>query len=128
MGVHSRLIVPTVLAIGVAGTLSWASAMLDIGTVLANPETYQSQVVRVSGVVVNHKLRRSGANRCYQSFTVKDETGSIHAVHQANCSGAKNALRNRDLVTVDGRFEWAPGQSGLLKVQSVVVKVVPSAQ
>jgi hypothetical protein len=128
MGVHSRLIVPTVLAIGAAGTLSWASAMLDIGTVLADPETYQSQVVRVSGVVVNHKLRRSGANRCYQSFTVKDETGSIHAVHRANCSGAKNALRNRDLVTVDGRFEWAPGQGGLLKVQSVVVKVVPSAQ
>ena len=128
MRVHSRLIVPTVLAIGAVGTLSWASTVLDIGSVLAHPETYQSQVVRVSGVVVNHKLRRSGPNQCYQSFIMKDETGSIQAVDRSNCSGAKNVLRNRDLVTVDGRFEWAPGESGLLKVQAVVVKVVPSAQ
>jgi len=67
-------------------------------------------------------------HKCIQSFSVKDETGSISAVHGASCAGVKNALRNRDVVTVEGLFEWAPGQTGTLKVQSILAKVAPSAQ
>ena len=128
MRVHAGLFISTVLAIGATGPLTWANTALDIAVVLADPELYQSQIVRVTGVVANHTIRRSRAGRCYQTFTMNDDTGSIRAVHKANCAGAKNALRNRDVVTVEARFQWAPGQSGLLKVQSILIKVAPSAQ
>jgi hypothetical protein len=59
---------------------------------------------------------------------LNDETGSIQVAYRSNCAGAKTSLRNRDVVTVEARFEWTPGQSGLLKVQSVLAKVAPSAQ
>jgi hypothetical protein len=128
MRIHLKLLAATILTISVASTLSIAGTELGPGSLLADPESYQSQVVRVTGTVVNHKIRRSHTNRCYQSFTIMDETGSIRAVHGTSCAGVKNALRNRDIVTVEARFEWAPGGSGLLKVQSVLARVAPSAQ
>jgi len=131
MRVTAALFILTVLAIGASGALSWASPVLDIGSVLADPETYQSQVVRVSGIVTKHKIRHLKGwrtEKCFQWFTLKDDTGSIQVAFRSNCSGAKTSLRNRDLVTVDARFEWTAGRSGLLQVQSVVMKVAPSAQ
>jgi hypothetical protein len=110
-----------------AATQSWAESPLDLASLLADPESYESQVVRVRGTVANHKIRR-GVTKCFQSFTLTDEAGSIPAVHGASCAGAKNALRNRDLVIVEARFEWTPGRSGLLKVHSIVTKLAPSAQ
>jgi len=113
--------------------VSWGGTVLKIGSLVADPESYQSQVVRIEGVVTKHKLRHlggemSGPDSCFQLFTVKDETGSIQAAYRSNCAGAKTALRPRDLVTVEGRFEWAPGKSGHIHVQSVLAKVAPSAQ
>ena len=67
-------------------------------------------------------------NKCFQLFRIEDKAGSIEAVYQANCSGAGNVLRNRDVVTVEARFELTAGNSGMLKVQSIVSKVAPSAQ
>ena len=116
------------LTIGSIASLSWAETVLTPSSLLANPESYQSQVVRVRGVVAQHKIRRVGMRKCVQSFAVKDETGSVSAVHDASCAGVKNALRNRDLVTVEARFEWAPGQTGTLNVQTILAKVQPSAQ
>src|SRR5262245_49582843 len=123
----------TALALGLAATLSWADTPLDLGSLLADPETYQSKVVRVTGVVTNHKMRHlrgeeSPVEKCFQLFTLKDDTGSIQVAFRSNCAGAKTSLRNRDVVTVEGRFEWEPGQSGMLKIQSVLTKVAPSAQ
>jgi cytochrome c-type biogenesis protein CcmE len=120
-----------VLAISVAATLSWAGSALDVGSLLATPESYQSRVVRVTGIVANHKMRHlrgETTEKCFQLFTLNDETGSIQVAYRSNCAGAKTSLRNRDVVTVEARFEWTPGQSGLLKVQSVLAKVAPSAQ
>jgi len=116
-----------ILALFLAATLSWAGTVPDLGSLLDNPDSYQSQVVRVTGVVVNHKIRR-GLRKCFQSFTLEDETGSIEAEYQANCSGARNAIRDRDVVTVEGRFELVSGSSGVIKVKSILSKVAPSAQ
>ena len=118
----------TVLGAGFLATISWAGTLLTPGSLLANPETYRSQVVRISGLVANHKIRRVGARKCVQSFTMKDESRAILAVYGASCAGAKNALRNRDLVTVEALFDWRPGTSGSLKVHSILSKVAPSAQ
>ena len=122
------MLAPAVLAMGLVVTLSWASTVLDIASLLDNPESYQLEVVRVTGIVANHKIRQWGTNRCLQSYTLKDVTGSIRALQRANCAGAKNSLRNRDLVTVEARFEWTRGKSSVLKVQSILAKVAPSAQ
>jgi hypothetical protein len=67
-------------------------------------------------------------NKCFQLFTIEDKAGSIEAVYQANCQGAGNVLRDRDFVTVEARFELIASNSGMLKVQSIVSKVAPSAQ
>ena len=120
------MLAPAVLAMGFVVTLSWASTVQNIASLLDNPESYQFEVVRVTGIVANHKIRRWGTNRCLQSYTLKDVTGSIRALQRANCAGAKNTLRNRDLVTVEARFEWTPGKSSMLKVQSILAKLVPA--
>jgi 2,3-bisphosphoglycerate-independent phosphoglycerate mutase len=108
-------------------TLSSAGTVTDVASMLDSPESYQSKTVRVTGTVSNHKLQR-GVTKCFQSFTLEDDTGSIDAVYKANCSGARNALRDRDVVTVDARFELTSGNSGMLKVRAIVSKVQPSAQ
>ena len=121
-----RLSAFLVLAVGLIAPLSWAGSVPDVATLLENPN-YQSQTVRVTGTVSNHKIRR-GVTKCFQSFTLEDDTGSIEAVYKANCAGARNAIRDRDVVTVEGRFEPTSGNSGMFKVRSVLAKIAPSAQ
>ena len=116
-----------VLALSLVATLSWGGTVHDVGSLLDDPGSYQSQVVRVTGTVYNHKIRR-GMNKCFQLFRIEDHAGSIEAVYQANCLGAWNELRDRDVVTVEARFELTSGNSGMLRVQSIVSKVAPSAQ
>lgn len=116
-----------VAAVSLAATLSFAGTVADVGSLLDNPDAYQSKAVRVTGTVSNHKIQR-GVTRCFQLFTLEDDTGSIDAVYKASCSGARNALRDRDVVTVEARFEVSSGKEGMLKVRSIVSKVQPSAQ
>ena len=117
----------TVFAVSLA-TLSWAGTVPELGALNDNPDSYQSQVVRVTGVVVNHRIRRGMMTKCFQSFTLEDDTGSIDVEYKASCSGARNAIRDRDVVTVEGRFELTSGSSGVIKVKSILSKVAPSAQ
>ena len=121
-----RLLALIVLAVSLFAPLTWAGSVPDVASLLENPN-YQSQLVRVTGTVSNHKIRR-GMTTCFQSFTLEDDTGSIEAVYKANCSGARNAIRDRDVVTVEGRFEPTSGNSGMFKVRSILAKVAPSAQ
>jgi len=116
-----------VLALSFIATMSSADPAPDVGSLLDNPDSYRSQVVRITGTVSNHKIRR-GLTKCFQSFTLEDDTGSIDAVYKANCSGARNAIRDRDVVTVEGRFESTAHNSGTLQVRKIVSKVAPSAQ
>ena len=118
----------TVLACTLAATLSWAGTVPELGALNDKPDSYQSQVVRVTGVVVNHRIRRGLMNKCFQSFTLEDDTGSIEAEYKASCSGVRNAIRDRDVVTVEGRFELTSGNTGVIKVKSILSKVAPSAQ
>ena len=115
-----------VLTLLLVAPTTWAGTAPDVATLLENPN-YQSQVVRVTGTVSNHKIRW-GATKCVQSFTLEDDTGSIEAVYKANCAGARTSLRDRDVVTVEGRFEPTSGDSGMFKVRSILSKVAPSAQ
>ena len=119
-------VAPLLLALGLVAHVSWADTVQDVGSLLDDPGSYQSQVVRITGTVSNHKIRR-GMNRCFQLFTIEDKAGSIEAIYNANCTGAGNLLRNRDVVTVEARFELTASNSGMLKVQSIVSKVAPSA-
>ena len=121
-----RLPVLIVLTLLLVAPASWAGTVPDVATLLENPN-YQSQVVRVTGTVSNHKIRW-GATKCFQSFTLEDDTGSIEAVYKANCAGARTSLRDRDVVTVEGRFDPTSGDSGMFKVRSILSKVAPSAQ
>lgn len=116
-----------VAAVSLAATLSFAGTVVDVGSLLDNPDAYQSKAVRVTGTVSNHKIQR-GVTKCFQLFTLEDDTGSVDAVYKASCSGARNALRDRDVVTVEARFEVTSGREGMLKVRSIVSKVQPSAQ
>lgn len=118
----------SILAMTLFTALSGASTIVSLSSLLDDPESYQSELVRVSGIISNHRIRRWGARKCFQSFTVRDGTGSIRVLHRANCTGAKNSLRNRDLVTLEGRFEWTPGKPAVIKAQTILAKVAPSAQ
>ena len=115
------------LSLSLTATLALAGTVQDVGSLLDDPGSYQSQVVRVTGTVVNHRVRR-GMNRCFQLFTIEDHAGSIEAVYRANCLGAGNVLRNRDVVTVEARFELIASNLSVLKVQAILSKVAPSAQ
>jgi hypothetical protein len=136
----TRLIARTgilVASVSVFATLSWAGTVLKLGALIANPEPYQSKVVRVAGVVADHQLKHikrwtnntdrsiSPEDKCVQSFTLKDDTGSMQAAYEASCAGAMDLLRNRDRVTLEARFQRAGGRTGLLTVQSVLTKETP---
>jgi cytochrome c-type biogenesis protein CcmE len=139
-GNSTRLIARTggiVAAAIVFATLSWAGTVLKLGALIVNPEPYQSKVVRVGGIVADHQLKHikrwtnntdraiSPEDKCVQSFTLKDDTGSMQAAYEANCAGAMDLLRNRDRVTLEARFQRAAGRAGLLTVQSVLTKETP---
>jgi cytochrome c-type biogenesis protein CcmE len=127
MRVFFQSLAVVVLALSLVAPLTWAGTASNVASLVENPDSYQSQVVRVTGTVYNHRIRR-GVNKCYQLFTLEDETGSIDAVYKVNCSGARNSLRDRDVVTVEAQFERTSGDSGMLKVRSILSKVAPSAQ
>src|SRR5262245_9251030 len=61
-----------VLALSLVATHSWAGTVHDVGSLLDDPGSYQSQVVRVTGTVYNHKIRR-GMNKCLQLFSIEDD-------------------------------------------------------
>jgi cytochrome c-type biogenesis protein CcmE len=122
-----RFVSSIILAFSLTAATSSADTVPDVGSLLDNPDSYRSQVVRVTGTVSNHKIRR-GVSKCFQSFTLEDDTGSIDALYKANCSGARNAIRDRDVVTVEGHFESTSHNSGRLQVRKIVSKVAPSAQ
>ncbi|HEY6085569.1 MAG TPA: hypothetical protein VIU63_09250 [Nitrospira sp.] len=129
----TRLIRPWILmclAIIVFVPVSWAGTVLKLASLLTHPESYQLKMVRVTGIVADHQIKHikrwaADVDKCVQTFTVKDETGSMEAAYGASCSGAMDLLRNRDRVTVDARFEWVPGKAGMLNVQSELAKVAP---
>jgi cytochrome c-type biogenesis protein CcmE len=126
-----RLRIPSaasiLVALSLVATISSAGTVPDVGSLLDHPDSYRSQDVRVTGTVSNHKIRR-GTTKCFQSFTLEDDTGSIEAVYKASCLGARNAIRDRDVVTVEGRFELTSDNSGMLQVRKILSKVAPSAQ
>jgi hypothetical protein len=125
----SRGLSLTVLVISMFATFSWAGNAVKIGSLLANPESYQSQTVRVIGIVSDKprlkqvKSWMNNMNKCAQLFTVKDETGSIQASYEVKCSVVMNILRQRDGVTLQARFERTAAGAGLLNVVSVLAIV-----
>jgi hypothetical protein len=136
MGLHDTTrswnfswLILTVLVISLFATFSWAANVLKIGSLLANPKSYQLQIVLVTGIVsdypqVKHfKKWANNVDKCVQFFTVKDETGSIQAAYEVTCSGAMDLLRQRDTVTLEARFEQTAAGAGLLHVVSMLGKV-----
>ena len=107
-----------VLAVSVFATISWASDLVNIGSLLANPESYQMKIVRVDGMVSGHQMNHFIGNvtkleKCIQHFTVTDDTGTMDAVYATICPSEAIILRDGDRVTIEAHF------SGLLDVRSV---------
>lgn len=119
-----------VLAIVLCAAQSSAIMVLKLHSLLAHPESYQSNTVQVTGVVSNHQFQHikkwaANVDKCVQTFTMTDGADSIDAVYGANCAGAMDLLRNRDRVTLEARLDWAPGKTSTLTVQSVLSKITP---
>jgi hypothetical protein len=113
-----------VLAVSLFATISWASDLLKIGSLLANPESYKLRIVQVEGIVSGYRMnhfigRNSMLEKCTQYFMVEDDTGAMSAVYRTICPTGVVILSNGDRVTIEAHFEREPGGEGVLEVRSV---------
>ena len=108
----------SLVAVSVCASLAWATDLLKISSLLADPRGYNMRLVRVEGIVLDHRIEHfignfSKLEKCIQQFMVKDDTGSIQAVYATLCPGDLVILQNGDHVTLEAHF------SGVLDVRSV---------
>lgn len=113
-----------VLSVSLFATISWASDLLKIGSLLANPESYKMRIVQVEGIVSGYRMNHfigsvTKLEKCTQYFIVEDDTGAMSAVYATICPTGVVILRDGDRVTIEGQFERAPGAEGILDVRSV---------
>src|SRR6202795_4285720 len=76
----------SLVAMSVCASLPWATDVLKISSLLADPTGYNMKLVRVEGVVLDHQMQHFIGNftkleKCIQRFMVKDDTASIQAVY-----------------------------------------------
>ena len=109
----------SLVAVSVCASLAWATDLLKISSLLADPTGYNMRLVRVEGMVLDHQIQHFIGNftkleKCIQRFMVKDETASIQAVYATLCPNDSVILQNGDHVTLEAHF------SGVLDVRSVI--------
>jgi cytochrome c-type biogenesis protein CcmE len=107
----------SLVALSVWASLAWATDVLKISSLLADPTGYNMRLVRVEGMVLDHQMQHfigsfSKLEKCIQHFTVKDDTASIQAVYATLCPNGSVILQNGDHVTLEAHF------SGILDVRS----------
>lgn len=107
----------SLVAMSVCAGLAWATDVLKISSLLADPIGYNMKLVRVEGVVLGHQMQHFIGNvtkleKCIQRFMVKDDTASIQAVYATLCPNGSAILQNGDHVTLEAHF------SGVLEVRS----------
>ena len=108
----------SLMAVSVCASLAWATDLLKISSLLADPRGYNMRVVRVEGIVFAHQIQHfignfSKLEKCIQQFMVKDDTASIQADYTTLCTNDLVILQNGDHVTLEAHF------SGILDVRSV---------
>jgi hypothetical protein len=116
-GLSSRLGM-SLVAVSVCASLAWATDLLKISSLLADPRGYNMRLVRVEGMVLDHQIQHFIGNftkleKCIQRFMVTDDTASIQAVYATLCPNDLVILQNGDHVTLEAHF------SGILDVRSV---------
>lgn len=116
-GLSSRLGM-SLVAVSVCASLAWATDLMKISSLVADPGGYNMRLVRVEGMVLDHQIQHFIGNltkleKCIQRFIVKDETASIQAVYATLCPNDLVILQNGDHVTLEAHF------SGILDVRSV---------
>ena len=107
----------SLVAVSVCASLAWATDVLKISSLLADPTGYNMKLIRVEGVVLDHQMQHFIGNftkleKCIQHFTVSDDTASIQAVYATLCPNESVILQNGDHVTLEAHF------SGVLEVRS----------
>jgi hypothetical protein len=107
----------SLVAVSVCASLAWATDVLKISSLLADPIGYNMKIVRVEGVVLGHQMQHFIGNvtkleKCIQRFIVKDDTASIQAVYATLCPNGSVIFQNGDHVTLEAHF------SGVLEVRS----------
>ena len=108
----------SLVAASVCASVAWATDVLKISSLLADPTGYNMRLVRVEGMVLDHQMQHFIGNvtkleKCIQRFMVKDDTASIQAVYATLCPNDSVILQNGDHVTLEAHF------SGILDVRSV---------
>ena len=107
----------SLVAVSVCASLAWATDVLKISSLLADPNGYNMKLVRVEGVVLGHQMQHFIGNvsmleKCIHRFMVKDDTALIQAVYATLCPNDSVILQNGDHVTLEAHF------SGVLEVRS----------
>lgn len=107
----------SLVAVSVCASLAWATDVLKISSLLADPTGYNMKLIRVEGEVLDHQMQHFIGNvtkleKCIQHFLVKDDTASIQAVYATLCPNESVILQNGDHVTLEAHF------SGVLEVRS----------
>ena len=108
----ARALVATVLMVAFLGLLApitWAAEPVKINSLHTYPEAYKMKVVQVEGMVRNYHMNhfigeRSKLEKCIQSFSIEDETGTVDASYATLCNMGTVLLTEGDQVTIEGHY------------------------
>jgi len=108
----ARTLVATVLMVAFLGLLApitWAAEPVKINSLHTYPEAYKMKVVQVEGMVRNYHMNhfigeRSKLEKCIQSFSIEDETGTVDASYATLCNMGTVLLTEGDQVTIEGHY------------------------
>lgn len=98
-----------VVTFGLLVPTAWAADPVKINSLYTYPEAYKMKVVQVEGMVRNYHMNhfigeRSKLEKCIQTFSVEDETGSVDASYATLCNMGTVLLNDGDQVTIEGHY------------------------
>ena len=97
------------VTLGLSTPTAWAADPVKINSLYTYPEAYKMKVVQVEGMVRNYHMNhfigeRSKLEKCIQTFSVEDETGSVDASYATLCNMGTVLLNDGDQVTIEGHY------------------------
>ncbi len=118
MRLTMRLVGLTMLTLTLFAPAGWAAEPVKIDSLITYPEAYKMKVVQVEGTVRNYRMNHFIGNntkleKCIQTFSVEDETGTVAAIYATICQMGTVMLKGGDQVTIEAHF------LGTLDVRSV---------
>lgn len=108
-GMMGRWVGSMALILGLHAPNAWAAEQVKINSLSTYPEMYKMKVVQVEGTLRNYRMNHFIGNntkleKCIQTFSIEDETGTIGATYATLCGMGPVMLHNGDHVTIEGHF------------------------